>query len=110
MNTNIRIPVGNYTIDTKPSTNTGNVYVYTRDFVLAGNLVVLGTNTTILATDTINLLKSTSTPSASTGNVVITSNTAGVGQSGVYTNPGSGAAPAELASTVSARKYALIFG
>ena len=112
MSSTKQIGTGSYYIDTlvHRGNPNGNIYLTTRDFVVDANLVVLGSNTTTLTTSTIFLQKSTSLPPVSAGNVVITSNTAGVGESGLYTNPDIGKTPSELATVISARKYALIFG
>jgi len=112
MSSTKQIGTGSYYIDTlvHRGNPNGNVYVTTREFVLDGNLQVLGSNALSLVTSTIYLQKSTSLPVVSVGNVVITSNTAGVGESGLYTNPDIGKTPSELATVISARKYALIFG
>jgi hypothetical protein len=112
MSSTKQISTGSYYIDTLVNRGNpnGNIYLTTRDFVIDANLIVLGSNSTSLTTATIFLQKSTSLPPVSVGNVVITSNTAGVGESGLYTNPDIGKTPSELATVISARKYALIFG
>lgn len=50
----------------------------------------------------------TSTPSAQAGYVVVTGNTAGGGGTGLYVNAGS--STSELVSTLTAKKYGIIFG
>jgi hypothetical protein len=64
---------------------------------------------TILTSGLTKVKETTNSPTGLTGFVVITANTASTGQSGLYVNVGN-STTAELVTTTSAKKYALIFG
>ncbi len=64
---------------------------------------------TILTSRSTKIQETTSNPTGINGFVVLTANTASTGQSGLYVNVGN-STTSELATTISAKKYAIIFG